>query len=67
MSGLNNRYWRMFDENSNIGEQISARVGGIGSDAGSELKKPLKQLFKEWDKSWQERGLKPKRKKKENL
>lgn len=56
----------MFDENSNMGELMSTHVGGIGSDAGPELKKELKQLFKEWDKSWQEQGLKPKRKKRES-
>jgi len=61
MSGLNNRYWRMFDENSNMGELMSTHVGGIGKDAGPELKKTLKQLFKEWDDEWKKRGLKPKR------
>jgi len=63
MSGLNNRYWRMFEENSNMGERMSIHVGGAGKDASPDLKKPLTQLFKEWDKSWQERGLKPKRQK----
>lgn len=63
MSRLNNRYWRMFDENSNMGEQMSVHVGGAGKDACDDLKKPLKILFKEWDTEWKRLGLKPKRQK----
>jgi len=64
MSGLNNRYWRMFDENSNMGELMSAHVGGIGKDAGLELKQPLSVMFTEWRKEWSKQGLLPKRQRK---
>ena len=64
MSGLNNRYWRMFDENSNMGELMSAHVGGIGKDASPELKQPLSEIFTEWRKEWQKQGLLPKRQRK---
>lgn len=63
MSGLNNRYWRMFDENSNMGEKMSTHVGGAGKDACDDLKKSLKILFQEWDTEWKRLGLKPKRQK----
>jgi len=53
----------MFDENSNMGEQMSVHVGGAGKDACDDLKKPLKILFKEWDTEWKRLGLKPKRQK----
>jgi hypothetical protein len=63
MSGLNNRYWRLFEENKNTGEQISTHIGGAGKDACAELKQPLSEIFKEWRKEWQKQGLLPKRKK----
>lgn len=67
MGTLPSRYWRMFDENSNMGELMSAHVGGIGKDAGQELKQPLSVIFTEWRKKWQKQGLLPKRQRKGSL
>lgn len=62
MSGLHNRYWRLFEENKSAGTEISAHVGGVGKDGHPDLYKPLKTLFKEWDDQWKKAGVKPKRK-----
>jgi len=62
MSSLPPRYWRMFEENKDIGAQLSAKVGGAGPDACDELKQPLADIFKEWRKQWSKQGLLPKRK-----
>lgn len=61
MSTLPSKYWRMFEENKNIGEELSRRVGGAGADACDELKQPLADIFKEWRKQWSKAGLLPKR------
>lgn len=63
MSTLPPRYWRMFDENKNIGCELSARIGGAGREANAELNKTLADIFKEWRKEWAKQGLLPKRKK----
>jgi len=52
----------MFEENKDIGAQLSAKVGGAGPDACDELKQPLADIFKEWRKQWSKQGLLPKRK-----
>ena len=64
MSTLPPRYWRMFDENKNIGAELSRRVGGAGTDACEDLKKPLADIFKAWRKEWAKQDLLPKRKRK---
>lgn len=65
MSTLPNRYWRMFEENKNVGAELSRRVGGAGDDACDELKQPLSDIFKEWRKQWSKQGLLPKRNKRQ--
>jgi hypothetical protein len=62
MSTLPPRYWRMFEENKDVGVHLSAKVGGAGPDACDELKQPLANIFKEWRKQWSKQGLLPKRK-----
>jgi hypothetical protein len=52
----------MFDENKDMGLELSKRVGGVGHNACDELKKPLADTFKEWRKQWSKAGLLPKRK-----
>jgi hypothetical protein len=61
MSALPPRYYRLFEENENMGLKLSAKVGGAGDDACEDLKQPLAEIFKEWRKEWAKKGLLPKR------